>query len=331
VASTGNEHGVVAVMHDGAWSKDSSVVSGPAYATTYVDAYHHLGVFWTGTGWKSHFAATADGTTFDAHDVQGWEPYAGDPFAAVTTDVLLGADAGGTSLARFDPDAFDWYPYLSSTSAIRVTAAAPFGGTGEMLVVGLGPNQELCDVATIDGAWGEVHCRDDIHPAQAVGGEINVTLPQAATLPNGDVVVLYYHQQDQGGVTLAATTLHAGAWSAPDLASGPNTGIAFAAAATTAGDVMVAIGAGYAAALRYAPGKGWSAPISLDAHAGYDVSVARGVCGDDALIAYVGGDTGHEVRLARVRGDVAEATTIADLGEDYPTHVSIATRPATAF
>lgn len=332
VAAFGSGQSVIAVAHEGTWTADALALPASTLVATYVDVYHQLGALWIDPSTsKSHFATTADGKSFDLHDVNGWMPIANDPLAAVTNSVLLGVDAEGTRLAWFDPDAFDWDPYLGPTP-IHATSAAPLGATGEILVVGLGPQNELCDVATSAGVWGDVHCREDIQVATAIGGEITIALPRAVALPNGDVVVVYHDDTSDLGTTLAATTLHAGAWSTPERRSPAMVSIDLGAAATPAGDVLVGSSVGDPKLLRYAPGAGWSAPISLDGMGGYSVQVATGICGDDALIAYSSGEPHDEVRVARVRGDVAETFAILDFEGDYARPLSISTRrPASVF
>jgi hypothetical protein len=325
------DHSVIAVGNGGTWTENDSVAPAMATVATYVDVDHHLGAFWIDwSTWKSHFATTIDGTSFDVRDVKGWDPGPDALFGAVTTSMILGADAKGTRLARFDPDAHDWYPYLAP-APITATSAAPLGKTGEILVVGLGPNSELCDVATTAGAWGSVHCRDDVHVATVVSGEISLTPPRAVGLPNGDVVVVYYPKAPDPDLTLAATTLHAGAWSAPDESPPGTFSVMFAATATPTGDVIVGVASGGALALRYTPGTGWGAPIPPNPPAGFIVSAAPGICGDDALLLQSGAGAGDGLRVLRVRGDVAETLTTVGIGEKSTMNGSISTRPASAL
>jgi hypothetical protein len=56
--------------------------------------------------------------------------------------------------------------------------------------------------------------------------------------------------------------------------------------------------------------------------------VAPGICGDDALIAHAAGGSDGEIRVARLRGDAAETTTVARLTDDTPRQLSLATGPS---
>ncbi|APR81693.1 Hypothetical protein A7982_07042 [Minicystis rosea] len=326
VAVSASESRVV-VQKDGVWTEAPGVVPSAENLTTYQDVYGHLGVFWIdfsdGPN-DTHFKTTIDGTSFDAYDVQGWAPLAEGPLQSIGIFAMLGAEVPGeTSIAYFDPDAFDWSSYLDPMP-IFATSVVQLATPGGLLAVGLGPQHQLCDVQETNGVWGSVHCRDDV--TVATGGEVPVTRPRAVTLPNGDVVVVYYAA---AGAALAATTLHEGVWSAPEKVVSDGIGIEFAITETAKGDVVVGIvsTAGALAALRYAPGAGWSAPIPIDTGAQPEgkLGAAPGICGDDALLAYAVGFS--QVRVARVRGSAAEAQSVgSELFEQTPSHVSITTR-----
>ena len=319
--------GQVAVQKDGVWTEKELEVASAVHIATYEDVYGHLGVFWIDPNDgpnDAYFKVTSDGSSFDAYDVHGWAPSESGPLQPIGVYAMLGADEQGqSSIAYFDPDAFDWYPYLVPLPIVA-SSVVPLQETGNLLAIGLGPANQLCDAQSLGDAWDTLHCRDDV--TVATGGEIPVTRPRAVVLPNGDVVVVY---SSAAGSALSATTLHAGAWSAPVKVTSDAIGIEFAATATPKGDVIVGVvsTAGVVSALRYSPSAGWSAPIPVDSGALPDVpfGAAPGICGDDALLAYSVGFS--QLRVARVRGDAAEAEAVGgELVERYPSQISITTR-----
>lgn len=320
-------HGVVAVHHGGAWTQNAYTIPYAGKVANYVDVYNRLGTFWIDpltSPPEAHFATTYDGSSFNTYDVQSWSPEVTDPLAAVGGSMMLGSAAQDTSIAYFDADAFDWFSYGGPTP-FRASSAVLVQQSWELLAVGIGPQLQLCD-ATSDGAsWSPVHCRDDV--TVATGGEIPVTRPRVVALPNGDVVVVY---STAAAARIAATVRHAGVWSAPEEIASDAIGIELAATATPGGDVIVAVvnTASQAAALRYRPGAGWSGPIPLDAgvEPARALGAAPGICGDDAWIAYGIGSPSGKIRVARVRGDKREVTTVGQLIETSAYEVAIATR-----
>lgn len=317
---------LIAVDDAGTWTFDALSLPPAQSFVTYVDGYDHLGVLWVdgaSTPEQTHFAVTGDGTSFDEHDVHAWPASEVGPLAAVTRDVLFGRDMTGMGIARFNEDDFDWSPYPGGPVPIEEASSAAPLSSGAILAVGRGLQGELCDVANDGAGWGSVHCRDEITVAS--GGEIPVTRPQAVTLPNGDVVVVYYQA---AGSTLAATTLHAGVWSAPEPITSSVIGISFALTATPQGDVIAVLPSELSEvnALRYRPGTGWGKPI-LVAPGGYVVGVAPGICGDDALVALGSESSEGSVGVARLRGNAVEVTYVGAIPDDRVYQISIATRP----
>ncbi|MDC3955223.1 hypothetical protein KEG38_15265 [Polyangium jinanense] len=328
VAAMGYATSLVAFDHEGTWTKNAYVIGTANALTTYVDVYDHLGVFWiegSDETAQSRFASTSDGKSFDLHDVHGWFPQPWNPPVTVGRSLLLGRGVGGSILAYFDPDAFDWHPY-PDPAPFDLTAAVIREGSGTVLGVGVGPQGELCDTEIFwadGGSWTDMHCRDDIEVFQA---EVPVAPPRAVALPNGDVVVVYYESYAR----IAATRLHEGVWSAPESITLADQSLDLALTATPAGDVIVGMAAttGVVYALRYVPGVGWGEPLPIDpaANPHSAISAAPGICGDDALIAYGAGGIDGEIRVARVRGGAAEATTVAWFTEEIPSQISITTR-----
>ena len=227
-------------------------------------------------------------------------------------------------LAHFDPDALDWFS-ASGPAPIPLTAAVTLDASGTVLGVGIGPEDQLCDTEIAwmdDGSWTAPHCRDEIKVFQH---EVPVAPPRAVVLPNGDVVVVYHEDH----VTIAATTLHAGVWSTPERVTLMEQSLDLAVTATPAGDVIVGLGTLGVSALRYVPGVGWGelVPIETFSELAWGISAAPGICGDDAWIAYVTDEHWGEIRVARVRGGAAEASTVGASAEESLRHLSITTRP----
>ncbi|MDI1428634.1 hypothetical protein [Polyangium sorediatum] len=331
VAAAGWQSGKVIVHHEGKWITPSYPMQGADRMTTYVDVYGHLGVYWIETSTDSalsHFMVTGDGTKFDLYDVQGWFPLVPSPVVTVGVSLLLGNAGEGSSLAHFDPDAYDWYPY-PKLSPFELTSAVRTYTEGSVLGVGLGTLNELCDAQVFwsdGGGWTEPHCRDDVKVF--LGNEIPVAPPQAVVLPNDDVVVVYHETY----ATIAATWLHDGVWSPPESIKLEIQSLEPAITATPAGDVIVALPStsGALSALRYVPGVGWGALVTIDKAASSTLSIgaAPGICGDDALIAYAGDGIDPEIRVARIRGETAEVTTVGSFTEEVPRQISITTRPS---
>ncbi|HVK63966.1 MAG TPA: hypothetical protein VM694_05815 [Polyangium sp.] len=330
VAAVGWQSGKVIVHHEGKWVTPSYPMQGADRMTTYVDVYGHLGVFWTETSTDSalsHFMVTSDGASFDLRDVHGWFPLVPSPVLTVGVSLLLGNAGEGSSLAHFDPDAYDWYPY-PKLAPFALTSAVRTYTEGSVLGVGLGPQNVLCDAQVFwadGGGWTEPHCRDDVKVF--MGNEIPVAPPQAVVLPNDDVVVVYHETYAR----IAATRLHNGVWSAPESIKLEIQSLEPAVTATPAGDVIVALPStsGALSALRFVPGMGWGELVAIDKAASSTLSIgaAPGICGDDALIAYAGGGIDGEVRVARLRGDTAEVSTIGSFTEQVPNNIRITTRP----
>lgn len=120
--ATSITHSVVSVEHAGAWAPLGAAVPVATQLAAYVDVYGQLSAFWIGVGddlGKSHYLRTLDGSAAEMHDVLGWVPlYYGELFSPAGA-VLVGRTEEGTSAAYFDPDAFDWYPWLPPRRSTR--------------------------------------------------------------------------------------------------------------------------------------------------------------------------------------------------------------------
>jgi hypothetical protein len=323
----------VAVLDQGTWTEAAGVVPTARYTAAYVDVYNQLAVFWLeqkGVVDQAHFARTKDGTAFDFHDVDGWHPLSSPLFRA-NDSTLVGRDAQGTSLAYYDSDAMDWYAWQSAPLPFTVSSAATLATSGAVVLVGFNNKQELCDVTLDAGAaWGAPSCHPELHVT--TGQEIPSPPPQLVALPSGDAVAVYFTSYGD----LTATVLHDGQWSAPITTTLPDHSLSFAVTSTPAGDVIagVVLTLGDVAALRFSPAAGWAAPIAIDTYTDTGIgfskfqepAAATGICGDDALFAYLAGGIDGEVRVARVRGDAAETTKVAKFVEDIPVKLSLATR-----
>ncbi len=338
VAGVGS-HTLVAVDRAGAWKLGPSLPQASAL-TTYVDANRDLGVLWVDASLEpsgSHYRTTHDGVTFAAHDMSGWTPLAGDPLSPVAVapnasfaTYLIGDTGAGTTIGEFYAGAPDWYPSVLPATPFRASSAAYAPGVGT-LAVGVDSQWALCDVRSAEdidvAGWHDVHCRPEALVDS--GGEIPRRAPQASSLPNGDIAVVFFAR---GGMTaqLAATVLHEGTWTTPVPIGGDEIGIEFASAASPDGDVLVGVvsTSGVLTALRFVPGTGWAKPMTLDVGLSPEarIGVAPGICGDDALFAYPAGMPSTDVRVARIRGNDYELATVATLGDASASRVSIATR-----
>lgn len=332
VVGTGYHHSALAVLSQGAWTGAPDVVPAATQTAAYVDVYNQLAVFWTeqsGGVDRAHFARTEDGASFDTHEVQGWHPKSNTPLFRAGDSTLVGSVAQGTSVAYYDPDAMDWYAWQSTSTPFTVTSAATLTTSGAVVLAGFGYEHDLCDV-TLDAAtttWGAAKCHPEIHVW--LGNEIPTMPPQLVALPSGDAVAVYFTSYGD----LTATVLQDGQWSSPVTTKLPDQSLSFAVTSTPAGDVIagVVLTSGDLVALRFSPAAGWAAPIAVDTGASISLgfAAATGICGDDALFAYSAGESDGELRVARVRGDAAETTTIAKFVEDYPLSLSLATRRST--
>jgi len=316
----------IATQYEGRWATDGAVLPPAARVATYVDVYHQMAAFWIdppGDGSSAHFVTTFDGSAFEARDVTGWAPLPSAPVLSPGGPFLVGAVEAGTNVAFFDPDASDWHPFVGPISFAASSAAAAAPALGTLTLVGLGDDHELCDVSVVGGTWQSVRCTPEL--VVATGGEIPLTRPQVVALPDGVLVAIHYSSNN----TLAATTLFEGVWTSAVGVTSEAIGVSFAAAATPKGDVIVGVvsTSGDVSALRYSSGTGWSAPISVEggALAQQQLAAAPGVCGDDALLAYLA--EAGQVRVARVRGGAAGALSVADFADEQPDQVSIVTRP----
>ena len=325
VAGSSYQRTAVVLQMQGQWSEVPDAVPGAATQTAaYVDVYNRLNVLWTEQapgGDQAHFIGTQDGASFETHDVKGWHPAATLPILSLGSSILLGHDGPGTSLAYYDPDAFDWMTWQTTTFKATSAAASATG----VVLVGVGPDHVLCDV-TLDSEimWGPTKC----HPELPVfdGNEIPVPLPQIVALAGGDVVAVYH----TSSIELTAVVRHAGQWSAPQTLTLPNQALSWAITTTPQGEVLAAVvfTTGELAAIRFSQGAGWGSPITLDTGAseGQLLAAAPGICGDDALIAYAAVGTVGEVRVARVRGGASATTSVAHFTDDVPARISLATR-----
>lgn len=327
VAGTSGTQTAVAVQIEGAWSQVPGAVPGHAFqSVAYVDVYRRLEVLWTeqsGGADHAHFVGTQDGVAFETHDVVAWHPHAAAPIFPVGPSILVGRDDQGTSLAYYDPDAFDWTPW--QTTSFLPTAAAAAGSA--TLLVGVAPSHALCEV-TLDATatWGPTHCHAEL--LVWTGGEIPAAPPHLAALPGGDVVAIYATSY----IDLAAAIFHAGVWSTPLPLKLPEQSVSNAVTATADGDVLVGVvsTAGKLDVIRFSPVTGWGTSIAVatDVVIGQELAAAPGICGDDAIFAYASGSVDGTINVARVRGDAAATTTIATLPGDPLSQITLATRQA---
>jgi hypothetical protein len=205
----------------------------------------------------------------------------------------------------------------------RGPSAASVGG--KLVVVQAGSDGFLYD-QTWDQSWAAAH--------QQSGTSLDNTVPPSIVAMNGgaaDALAVYARKTDFHFMFVTRTS---GAWSAPVEVYNANNNIAYAST-----PVALAALPGGGAALVYMGGNGkpyasiysggaWSAPALLVASGPTVAStpqIAPGVCGDDAIAAYVDA-AGGAVNVVSLRGGAWSApTTIA--GANAMTVVGIATKP----
>jgi hypothetical protein len=333
VAAITPKQTAVAVQSAGTWREDVMPLPAARQAVAFLDESNLLDVLWIDRTYgidHTHVAKTRYGTSFEAHPVL-WHPEATTRILGVTDPYLVDRDDFGAGVsAYFNSELSN--PLWADSTLLDATSFAVRSGGKSMLFVGPGADGALCEhsLSLANDIWGQQLC----HPEIRVGsdGHAPVAGPLIVALPDDDVVAVYFPAGTSS--TLGATVLHdkdyLGHWSAPVTTTSPAIALSFAAVATPTGEVIVGVVSllGEVSAIRFSPRQGWSAPIAIDAGAspGQRLAVAGGICGDDALIAYAAGGSDGEVRVARVRGDLAETTTVARLTDDMPRELSIATR-----
>jgi hypothetical protein len=337
VAATTPKQTVVAVQIAGTWLGGLTRLPIARQAVAYLDLRNRLAVLWIDRTYAiehTHSTATSQGTSFEAHDVFDWHPEATTRILGMTDPYLVDRDDSGAGVA-FLLSSSAGIPWANSTLLDATSFAVREGiqsGGPSMLFVGPGAAGELCDhsIDLDDQIWRDPRCHPDILVASAEHAP--VAGPLLVTLPNGDVVAVHFPAGTSStlGATLLAEEAYLSAWTVPVLTTTPAIGLSFAAAATPGGEVIVGVisALGDLAALRFSPSHGWGAPMAIDTGVppGQRISVATGICGDDALIAYAVGGSDGEIRVARVRGKLTEATTIARLAGDRPSALSLVTR-----
>jgi hypothetical protein len=337
VAATTPKQTVIAVQIAGTWLDDLTRLPAARQAVAYLDLRNRLAVLWIDRTYAiehTHSTATSHGTSFEQHDLLDWHPEATTRILGLTDPYLVDRDDSGAGVA-FLLSSSPGVPWANSTLLDATSFAIRSGirsGGPSMLFVGPGAAGELCEhsIDLDDQLWRDPLCHPDILVAS--DGHAPNAGPLLVPLPNGDVVAVHFPAGTSS--TLGATVLQAneylGHWTVPVATTTPAIGLSFAAAATPDGDVIVGVISprGDLAALRFSPSRGWSAPIAIDAGVppGQRISVAPGICGDDARIAYAVGESDGEIRVARVRGGLTEATTAAQITGAPPSELSLITR-----
>jgi len=173
--------------------------------------------------------------------------------------------------------------------------------------------------------------------AAAVAGSSVVTSlsPAVVALGGGaaDAMLVFVHAGDAGSYYLEYATRAAGAWSAPANVYAQGGTVAYAGStpalvALPGGKAVLAWQGGspaYAYVSSYDPARGWSAPIAVSSDVlASPPSVAPGVCGADAVMAYV--KTGGGVSVVTLSGG-SWGTPVPVTGATGMQGVAIATSP----
>jgi hypothetical protein len=296
-----------------------------------LDPYEHFSLFRIGLDGAPSYVRTGDGATYEEHPVEGFAPLdslaSPRSFGDVTT-ILLGRTAEGPTLAMFDPDAFDWYGWQSVPSGFDVTSSIALSSQSGITVAGRGPSGTLCwGDGPFSGPLTGTSCLPDAAPS---GGEIPVTPPSVVSLLGGDEVFFYF---SSAGGAVSARTRHAGVFGPASTLADHRIGVRFAATATRLGDALLVVSAtsGELSIARYDTVKGFGPLVHVASDAGIESPLAAtpGVCGNDALFAYVA-ETDHDlVRVVRVSGMAALAEdALAFAPGDRVLAVDLATKKA---
>lgn len=327
VAASSSVASRVRVRTASGWTAEHAGAPATSLAAT-VDPYGAFSVLSTSASGAPSFVRSTDGLSFEPHAVNGWAPLA--PVVAPTvfayggSSVLLGRTQAGASLAYFDPDAFDWYSWQTVPPGFDVTSSVALGADAAVMVVGRGLQGQLCDAEMPSASFDPIHCFNTPAPS---GGEIPVTPPKAISLPNGDAAIVFF---SAAGSEISVTTRHHGVWSPMSATSSDKIGVVFDAAPVADGKIAIAVTStsGELSLLWFDPAAGFGAPVHVADHASIQgvQAAAPGVCGDDALFAYL--TDGHRVDIARIRGTQSATETVFDFVDEFPEHVALAIRRA---
>jgi hypothetical protein len=319
-----------------AWSDDGTVIAtqveeewrlnkpgGQAVPLSFINGYDGSLATLLSDESGTVYTLTSDGLTFNEYPQNGWQP---EPYAERFTAggiALVGQVNGLTQIGYFDADAFDYSTYHPSF-ALQTSSAVWEEERFSVRVAGT-VNEALCTVLANSSELGPVQCTGQ--PVQlTLNGEIGLSGPQLAHAA-GTTVAFYF--KPESSFVLAATQLNAEG-AALSVETIEVEGLLLSAAPTADGNFIVAIASGSGLyAVRYSTQTGFGERFLVDADAPVIApSVARGICGDDALIAYSTGAPSPELRIARIRGTQVERDTIAEGPQTGFGNVSLATRDA---
>lgn len=322
IVSAWSETGTVIATHLGEeWQ--SSKPGGIKLPLSFVDGYYgSLATLLTDDS-GTVYTFTSDGLEFTSYPLGGWLP---EPFAERFTAggiALVGQENGLTQIGYFDADAFDYSTYQPAF-ALQTSSAVWEEESFSVRVAGT-VNEELCTVLANPSELGPVTCTGQ--PVQLlIAGEIGLSGPQLAHA-GGSTVAFYF--KPESSFVLAATQLSANG-AALSVETVEVDGVLLSAAPTADGNFIVAIASGSGLyAVHYSTQTGFGERFLVDAEAALSQpSVARGTCGDDALIAYAKSGPAAELRVARIRDSQVERSTVADGPQSSFGNISLATREA---
>ena len=320
IVSAWSDGGTVIATHLGEEWRLSTLGS-QAVPLSFVDGYGSLATLLTDES-GTVYTSTYDGLAFNEYPQNGWLP---EPFAERFTAggiALVGQYNGLTQIGYFDADAFDYSTYHPAF-ALQASSAVWEEESFSVRVAGT-VNEELCTVLANSSEL--VPLTFTGQPVQLMLGEVGLSGPQLAHA-GGSTVAFYF--KPESSFVLAATQLSAEG-AALSVETIEVDGLLLSAAPTADGNFIVAIASGSGLyAVHYSTHTGFGERFLVDADAPLIApSVARGICGDDALIAYSTGAPSPELRIARIRGTQVERTTIADGPQTAFGNVSLATRDA---
>jgi len=296
--ATGASSIAQAVYGHGQWSTAAVVAGGGSAAPSLVPfAGGYLGVF-VGTGTAGNLPLQWTAYT------GSWSPPAhvaatlaqGVPALAVTGSTAHVVYWGSNDKFYHGTYGTSWDaasdPVQANGTAQSFGPSAPaVAGVGSALVAAQSGQDGVVYAQGWSGAWAA---------AAALGGSAVVSSlsPAVVALSGGaaDAMIVFVHAGDAGAYYLAYATRTGGTWSAPANVYAQGSTVAYsgttpALTALPGGKALLAWqggGPAYAYASAYDPAGGWSAPIAVSSDVlASPPSVAPGVCGADAAMAYV--------------------------------------------
>jgi hypothetical protein len=279
VASLGSS--VVAATHAGDRWSPAQTLSADRTSTVgaFVDRAGALGAVW----------AADDGTIRTTTSELAASARA---IVAAGVGTIVFTAESGVSVAAFENGSWSTFAPLAD---LRGPVGARGELAGELVVAGRADDRTLLTAVFSDASWSppESHAGTRVfHDA-----EIITSGPSVVRYADGDVGVFYL----ESSIALATVTRHGSAWSAPARVAIEGTVTFVAEAAKDEAIAVVRSVAGAVVALPYTRASGFGAPIAIDTSPASDLqtlAIAPGICGEDVVVAYAGGDGTYVARVS---------------------------------